>query len=81
MILPTAQKLNAKEIFMRLTTQYNQGDKISAAVPMWQIQVQAYLNLVCPSCHTVVQSTIEQNIQSNVWFRTPDGIVAQMVKG
>lgn len=72
-----------KEIFMRLTTQYNQGDKISL-LPQCQcgkFKSKAYLNLVCPSCHTVVQSTIEQNIQSNVWFRTPDGIGGPDGKG
>lgn len=73
--LPNETETDLDHIFQIVTTQYF-GDKISM-IPSCQcgyLRMQSLLGNVCPRCHTMVQSSIENDIQPLLWFRKPDKI-------
>ena len=62
-----------------LTTQYR-GDRVSM-IPRCQcgfLFSKSLENDICPRCNTIVQSSVEGDIVSTVWFRTPTDIVSLM---
>lgn len=77
--LPNSTEKELGDIFNKVTTQYF-GDKISM-LPSCQcgaFKSMAALGSFCPICNTVVQSSIENDIQSVLWFRCPEPITSLM---
>ena len=79
---PNRTEKERRDIFERLTTQYSQGDKISllpqCSCGAYKTKEKKYLNFICPHCGTPIRSSVERNLQSSVWFRTPEGIASLM---
>ena len=77
--LPNETEADLNNIFNMVTTQYF-GDKISM-LPRCHcgfLKMQSLLNDICPRCGTPVQSSIENDIQSVLWFRKPNEIASLM---
>ena len=73
--LPNETEADLDKIFGMVTTQYF-GDKISM-LPRCNcgfLKSQSLVNDVCPRCNSPVQSSIENDIQSVLWFRKPKEI-------
>lgn len=77
--LPNNTEKELGDIFSKVTTQYY-SDKISMKprCSCGAFMTRSALGELCPKCNTVVQSSIENDIQSVLWFRTPDTIVSLM---
>lgn len=70
------------EVFNKVTTQYY-SDKISM-LPQCQCTPGSYISArfigeICPSCNTVVQSSIENDIQSVLWFQCPKDYIVSLM--
>lgn len=77
--LPNETEADLDKIFSMVTTQYF-GDKISM-LPSCHcgfLRMQSLVNDLCPKCNTPVQSSIENDIQSLLWFRKPKEIFKLM---
>ena len=77
---PNTTESERKEIFNRLTTQYMQGDKISM-LPQCRcgtFRFKVTKPITCPYCGTEVKASIEENIESFIWFKKPEKILALM---
>ena len=77
---PNTTESERKEIFNKLTTQYMQGDKISI-LPQCRCGIFRFKvarAVTCPYCQTEVKASVEENIESFIWFRKPKNITALM---
>ena len=78
--LPNGTEKELGELFNKVTTQYF-GDKISM-LPQCQcgaFRSRSALGDLCPLCNTVVQSSIENDIQSVLWFQCPKPYIVSLM--
>lgn len=78
--LPNSTEKELGDIFNQVTTQYF-GDKISM-LPQCScgaFRSKGALGDICPKCNTVVQSSIENDIQSVLWFRCPQPYIVSLM--